>query len=245
MSKVSSTDVVILCGGLGKRLHSVAEGWPKPMVRISGRPFLDLLLNYLSQQGFQRFVLCTGYKKESIKKYCQAKTNRLQIEFSEEEEPLGTGGAIKRAAPLIHSDPFLVSNGDSFCEFNAVKFLEFHKEKGAIVSMAVTEIKGSDDYGVVCLDDSNRALSFSEKTRARGTQFVNAGIYLFQQEVLSLMPGMDIFSLEQDFFPEILGHSFYGYITNGPLIDIGTPGRYQKAKEYLKDFVGRVQEKTV
>lgn len=239
---VARTDIVILCGGLGKRLHPVAEQWPKSMATINQQPFLDLLLNYLSQQGFQRFVLCTGHKKEFIKKYYQRKKNRLQIEFSEEEEPLGTGGAIKKARPLIHSDPFLVLNGDSFCRFDALKFLEFHKRKGAIVSMVVTKIKESDDYGTIRLDSSSEIVSFSEKTKVQGTGFVNAGIYLFQQEVFSLMPDIGIFSLEQDFFPEIVGHSFYGYITDGPLIDIGTPERYQKAKESLRDGIKGILE---
>ncbi len=76
----------------------------------------------------------------------------------------------------------------------------------------------------------------------QGTGFVNAGIYLFQQEVFSLMPDIGIFSLEQDFFPEIVGHSFYGYITDGPLIDIGTPERYQKAKESLRDGIKGILE---
>ena len=237
MLAVDSIDVVILCGGLGKRLRSVMVDCPKAMVKIDGHPFLDILIGYLAQCGFQRFILCSGYKREFIKKYYQRKKNRLQIKFSEEEEPLGTGGAIKKAQPLIHSNPFLVVNGDSFCQFDALKFLEFHKEKGAVISMAVTESKKSDDYGNVILDGSNQIISFSENLNAEDSQFINAGVYLFQHEVFSLMPWINTFSLEQDFFPKIVGSAFYGYIIKGPLIDIGTSERYQKAKEYLKNDV--------
>ena len=222
-------DVIVLCGGLGKRLRSVISDRPKPMAEIGHRPFLDILIAYTSRYGFRRFILCLYYMKEVIKEYYRGKG----IIFSEEEEPLGTGGAIKKAEPLIKSSPFLVMNGDSFIPLDLNKFITFHSEKKAAVSIALAKAEKTEDYGAVRLGDDERIVNFSEKRKEKG--LVNAGVYLFKRNVLSLIPSSTNYSLEYDLFPRMVGKGLYGYQTDETLIDIGTPKGYKRAQEMFKD----------
>jgi NDP-sugar pyrophosphorylase family protein len=223
-------DVLILCGGLGKRLRSVVSDRPKPMAEVGNAPFLDLLINYTSSFGFKRFILCIGYKGDFIKDYYSRKSNSFEMLFSEERKLLGTAGAIKNAEKLIQSNPFLVMNGDSFCKIDLNEFFNFHNSKKAILSIALTEIKENIDCGFIILDSSGKIESFIEKGKVEGSSYVNAGIYLFQKEILSLIPQNKSYSLEYDLFPILANGRIYGYITKNELIDIGTPERYEKAK---------------
>lgn len=226
-------DVVILCGGLGKRLRTAVSDKPKPMAEINGRPFLDILIDYVASYGFQRFTLCTGFKSQFIKQYYQSKKGGITILVSEEKEQLGTGGAIKNAESLIQSNIFLVLNGDSFCQIKVQDFLSFHSRKKAVVSIVLTSIERAMDSGVVQLDEDQKIISFSEKTSVNETCLVNAGIYIFNRTVFGQMSPGKKFSLEYDFFPRILGKGIYGYITDERLFDIGTPEKLELARQHF------------
>jgi len=233
MLNPSKIDVVILCGGFGKRLQTIVKDIPKPMARIKHRPFLSILIDFIASYGFKRFILCTGYKADVIERYYKQKTNKLIIEFSREEKPLGTGGAIKNAENYIKSSPFLVANGDSFCEINLKEFVDFHFKKEALISIAVTNKDICDDYGTINIDDSHRIIEFNEKIKGYKNRLINAGFYLLQREAFSLMPEKINFSIERDFFPQIIKKNLYAFETQESVIDIGTPERYEKAKHLL------------
>ena len=161
---IKNTDVYILCGGFGKRLKSITKNSPKPMVKIGEKPFLDIIIDYMAGFGFRCFILGLGYKAEVFKKYYRDfKRKDLEIKFCEERTPLGTGGAVKKAKSLIKSNPFLVLNGDSFCKFNPLNFLKFHKKKKAIVSILLRKVLSGADYGRVKLDKAGRITDFNEK----------------------------------------------------------------------------------
>lgn len=224
-------DVVLLCGGLGTRLKTVVHDRPKPMAEINDRPFLDILIDYVSDYGFKRFILCAGYKGDVIRKYYETKNAQTVFLFSEEKEPLGTGGAIKNAEPLIQSNIFMVMNGDSFCNLNMYNFLDYHGSTKAFASIALAKKEKSVDCGVVRMDGQGRITGFHEKVETDDTSYVNAGVYLFSKEVLSLMPAHKNFSLELNFFPSLVQNKVvYGFFTDTQLIDIGTPERYELAK---------------
>lgn len=221
-------DVVILCGGLGSRLKSVVYDRPKVLAKIGDTTFLDILLDNLAKYEFKNIILCVGYMKEKIKAHFNSNKN-YNIKFSEEDETLGTGGALKKAKPLIKSNPFIVLNGDSVCNINFREFFEFHINKKGILSMVLARSKKVQDFGSVALNSSQRIMSFKEKAVCTNECLVNAGIYLMQKEVFSYMPDENHFSLEYDFFPELIHDNCYGFITESELIDIGTPERYEKA----------------
>lgn len=233
MLSLSKIDVVILCGGFGKRLQNVVKDIPKPMAKIKHRPFLSILIDFIVSYGFKRFILCTGYKADVIERYYKQKTNKLTIEFSREEKPLGTGGAIKNAENYIKSSPFLVANGDSFCKVNLKEFVDFHFRRDALISIAVTNVDVCDDYGVITVNNLQQIVKFNEKAKGYKNRLINAGFYLLKREAFLLMPEKNSFSIERDFFPKIIKRNLYAFETQESLIDIGTPERYEKAKHLL------------
>lgn len=232
---LNQIDVVILCGGKGERLQCVVKDRPKPMADVAGRPFLDILIEHLKGCGFRRFILCAGYKGEIIKDYYSKKPGPFEIITILEDDPLGTGGAIKNAEPTVKSNPFLVANGDSFCAIDYRDLVKFYYEKKAVYAIAVVKIEGNQDGGLVSLDSQDRVTAFDEKTESRGAGYVNAGVYLLDKKVFNEIKSGEKVSLECDVFPKLTRERFYGYSLDGGLTDIGTPDRYRKAQESLKN----------
>jgi len=250
MTNLREIDVVILCGGLGKRLTPVFKG-PKVLAKIREKTFLDILIDSLLMHGFKNIILSVGYLKEQIKNYFNYNYNKSHdclITFSEEEEPLGTGGALKKAKKRIISNPFMVVNGDSICKVNFRSFIEFHIEKKALISMVLVRSNTAQDYGSVSLDDLQKITDFNEKIAGKSDNLINAGIYLMKKDIFSYMPKQKKFSLEYELFPQIIKNRCYGFLTEGELIDIGTPERYEKAINLLKsdttDEIARRDEST-
>ena len=228
-------DTLILCGGRGTRLLPAVSDRPKALAEIKGRAFLDVLVDELVRNGLQRLVLCTGYGSDQIAAHYR---DRGDAEFviSDEDRPLGTGGAIVHALPVTRSDPFLIVNGDSFCRVNYADLLEFHRRNRALLTIVVTPPAGRDDTGSIRADSAGRIVEFAEKPahEDRGDHAVNAGIYVMQREVLDQTRRAGAFSLERELFPAVIrsGRCF-AFIASGPLIDIGTPERLQAAQEQI------------
>ena len=229
----SNIDVLILCGGFGTRLKGIIDDRPKPMADINSKPFLDILVEYVAGFGFKRFIFCIGYKGDFIRQYYREKNTNLQFMFQEEKEPLGTAGAVKNAEPIIQSDRFLVMNGDSMCEIDMKDLITFHIRKKGIASIVQTSIENPDDYGVIQLDRNQRVVSFSEKNCAGKKGFVNAGIYVFEKDILRGIPPEEKCSLEYQVFPGIIDRGVFGYRTDKRLIDIGTPQRLEMARKCI------------
>ena len=235
MSRLTNTDVVILCGGLGQRLRSVIGENQKVMAPVNNEPFLNVLLKDLAAQGGQRIILCTGYKADTVENYYRRNNLGLQIEFSPEEEPLGTGGAVKNARNLIKSNPFVVMNGDSFCPLDYKKFFQFFLTKKALLAIAIYKADAHKDFGLLTIDDQKVIKKFYEKAEVvQGAAYLNAGVYVGDQEIFKLMPKGRKFSLEQDFFPMLTDKSFFGFEVAKPFVDIGQPERFVQAEQLLK-----------
>ena len=230
-------DVFILCGGRGKRLKRLWRDAPKPMIKIGNRPFLEIIFDYLASFGFRRFILGTGYKADFVEDYYHNhKRPGLKILFSRESRPLDTGGAIKKARRLIKTDPFMVLNGDSFCKFNPLLMLEFHRQKKSLISILLRKVSGGKDFGEVKINNSYCIIKFNEKDSQAEKCLINAGVYIFSKDIFKLMPSQSKFSLEKDFFPKLTGKKIFGYPCQGFFIDIGTPQRYAQAERY---FLGK------
>jgi len=231
---MKNIDILILCGGLGKRLRPVVSDRPKSLAEINGIAFLDILIQYVASFDLKRFILCSGYMGETIRKHYQQTPGALEILFSQEKEPLGTGGAIKNAQSLIQSSPFLVLNGDSFCKFNLPDFYKFHLKKKAVLSVVLSKPGDDQNYGVVILDRKERIVKFNEKAKSVKGSRRSAGIYLMEKEIFQLMGRNKVFSLEHDLFPALAGKDCYGYCRKNDFIDIGTPQNLMKAPDFLK-----------
>lgn len=232
--KISKCDSVILCGGKGRRLQGVVSDVPKVMAQVNGRPFLDLIIEYLKSQHIEHIVLCTGYKADMVEEYYRSNDFGLTIDFSRENDPLGTGGALANARDIVLSDIFFVLNGDSFLSADLKAFFNFHKDKKSLASILVSEVENSKDFGSLTLDAGCQIVDFNEKKEKGGKRLVNAGIYCFNQAIFSCMPDKEAFSIETDLFPSLLGDRFYGFRVDEVFMDIGTPARYESAKQKFK-----------
>lgn len=230
---LSSTDIVILCGGLGTRLKGLFPNQPKALVRFGERTFLDILLNQLKQSGFKRFILCVGHLKEQIEEHCRRNYQDIEIIFSEEDAPLGTGGAIKKAQGYIKSNPFLVLNGDSLCRVDFKDLYNLHLSKDPLLTMVLSHPGSREDGGNVLISKDQRIIKFNEKTDKRVDSFISAGIYCLDQRIFSYLPKADSFSIENDVFPNVLSKKCFGFFSNSDVIDIGTIERYTAAVPIL------------
>ena len=228
--ELNKTDVLILCGGLGTRFQKVMSDRPKGLAPVGEKPLLELQIDDLVTQGAKRIILCVGHLHEQIVEYFKNRSD-VEMEFSVEETPLGTGGALKNAEPLLRSDPVFALNGDSLCQLSLEKFFHYHMAQHATCSLVLSETQTGQDYGNVSLDSGGRIQSFQEKISQFGIGLINAGIYLMQRETFALMPKILPFSLEYDFFPKLIqSHYCFGFPVDSQLLDIGTPERYNKAR---------------
>jgi NDP-sugar pyrophosphorylase family protein len=207
------------------------------MALISGTPFLQLLLDTLRSQGVGDVILGTGYMAEKIERYfgCGNKF-ALRIRYSREHEPLGTGGALKLAEPLI-SDPVLVLNGDSYVEWSLVPMLELFTAKDANIVVVLQAVADVTRYGSVALDPDGRITQFLEKGIRGGPGLINAGVYLLRKQIVRDLQAGTAISLEREVFPRLLDRGVYGLVCTGLFIDIGIPDDFKQAQTLLASRV--------
>jgi D-glycero-alpha-D-manno-heptose 1-phosphate guanylyltransferase len=223
---------LMLVGGLGTRLRSVVPSTPKVLASIGERSFLELLVRQLRAQGIRHLVMCTGYLADQIEsRFGDGRTWDVSIEYSKEEMPLGTAGAVKLAQRYLRDIPeFLVLNGDSFLEINFHNLMAFHRQHhGAVATVAVLAVEDASRYGTVHVDAEGRVTGFAEKTCSAAPGLVNGGIYIFNEAVLRRIPNGPA-SLERDVFPSLLDQGVYALEQRGMFIDIGTPADYARAQ---------------
>ena len=229
-------EAIILAGGLGTRLRKVIKYIPKPMADINSKPFLEYLLLYLEKQGIERVILAVAYKWEVIKKYFGGKYNDIEILYSIEDHPLGTGGAIRQAIDFAEGEDVFVFNGDTFFNIDLNKFFEFHKSKNSNLSLALRYVGNTDRYGIVKIDENFRIVAFLEKKLA-DEGLINAGNYLINKKFFLSFNLPRKFSFERDFLEKYYKtYSFYGFPFEAYFIDIGIPDDYERAKKDFRRF---------
>ena len=224
---------LLLAGGLGTRLRKIVSNRPKPMIFVANRPFLEYLILQLKRYSLTDIVLCTGHLGEQIREYFgDGGRWGVQITYSYEKRPLGTGGAIKLAERLIKEENFLVMNGDSFLDIDLNRLIEYHLTREALVTMALVEVEGPERYGAVEANENGEIKSFVEKGQGESTRpgLINGGIYVLNREIFKYIPEGTV-SLEKEVFPKLTGKRFYGMLVKGFFIDIGVPEDYKRLQE--------------
>jgi D-glycero-alpha-D-manno-heptose 1-phosphate guanylyltransferase len=223
---------VLLVGGLGTRLRSVVPSLPKTLASVGDKPFLELLVRQLCSQELRQLVMCTGYLAEQIQEVFQDGSDfGATIEYSKEAVPLGTAGALKLAQRYVQNESeVLVINGDTFLEIDLNEFILSHRKHGSLATMAVVPVENSSRYGTVQVGADGRILGFLEKTGQNVPGIINAGVYVFSNAALALIPQGPV-SLERDVFPLLMEQGFYAIEQRGMFIDIGTPEDYARAKK--------------
>ena len=224
---------ILLCGGMGTRLRSVVSDRPKPMADICGKPFLQYLLEMLRDKGITEVIFALGYMGEMIEEYFQdGSAFGLKISYSYEEEPLGTGGAIRNALPKILEEEVLVLNADTYFPMDYQGLYHFHQENDGDFSLATRAVPDISRYGAVRRDAAGRILAWNEKLEDGGQPLageINGGIYVMKKSLIAEIPeGKQ--SLEQDCIPKWLseGKRIFGLPFDGYFMDIGIPKDYQQ-----------------
>lgn len=233
-------EAIILCGGAGLRLRGVTGAAPKSLASIADRPFLELLLRQLHRHGVRRIVLAVGYQAEAIQTRLGDRAMGLQLAYSSESSPLGTGGAIANAMPLVESESPLVMNGDSYTGVDLTRFAAEHHQSRADASMVVIPLVGRTDCGSVIVNQNGTILQFEEKQSQPTSPYANAGIYILNRKLFQDIPAGTQLSLERELLPRWVaeGKHLRAFVHEGPCIDIGTPERYQSAQQMLADVEG-------
>ncbi len=227
-----SLDAVILCGGRGSRLQSVVSDRPKSMAMLRGRPFLEWQLLSLREIGVKNIVLCTGYMGLRIRDHFgDGGDFGMRIEYSDEKDARGTGGALRSARALFHSDPVLVLNGDSWCDIDMEKLIRFHEFQHAAGTLALTRVDHPERYGQVVLGHNQEVTGFSEKGKAEVPGWINAGMYVLSYPFVESIPEESCISLEHDVFPGWIEKGLFGYSGEHHFFDVGTPDSYAQAEQ--------------
>jgi mannose-1-phosphate guanylyltransferase len=231
---------LFLAGGKGLRLQPLTDNIPKPMLSIMNKPLLERTLVNLKKSGITEIIISSCYRSEYIEDYFgDGERFGIKIQYIVEETPLGTGGAIKKAEAQF-KDTFFVFNSDILSDIDLQKMLDNHKNKHAIASIAVTEVKDPSAYGVIDCDTDGYAVSFIEKPGQwqLSSNSINAGIYIFEPEIFNEIHINSLVSIERDVFPKLLekGHKIAVYKDGSYWIDIGTLEKYIQVHEDIMDM---------
>ena len=222
-------EAIVLAGGFGTRLRGVVDDVPKPLAPVAGRPFLAWLLDRLAQGGLRRCILATGYMAEKIEDRIGARWQGMEIVYSVESEPLGTGGAIRLAANRLQGDAVHVLNGDTWLEYAPTALEAAAMESGACLSVALARVDDGARYGAVEVD-GNKVAGFREKGPA-GPGWINAGCYFLGAGALADLPARTAYSFETAFLqPRVQSGDVAAFIGTAGFIDIGVPEDYARAQ---------------
>ena len=229
--------VVILCGGLGTRLQPVTEDCPKPLVPVDGTPFLAYLLEQLEEEGVDEIILSTGHLGEQIESFVDRTTWGPSIDCIREEEPLGTGGALRYVAQEADLDSFVAMNGDTLFDGSIKHLVQFHRRRDdATGSIALVQTDQPDRYGRVRFEASTGQIQgFDEKQSGiEDTVWINAGVYVLAPALWRSIEAGQKVSLEREVFPGWVDQGLYGCrFPDADFLDIGTPEDYRKADAWL------------
>jgi len=183
-------EAIILAGGQGKRLKPITDYVPKPLIPLDNIPIIEWQIKYLKKFGVDKIVICSGYKAQMIKNYFSVKNNLgLEIKFSNEKTPLGTGGAIKQAGNLIKNESFIVMNGDIITNIDLKKLL--------VTPNSIAAIELRTKFGIMDTRDA-KVIKFREKKEIPEV-WMNAGIYHLKKNVLKDLPKKG--DIEKTVFP--------------------------------------------
>ncbi|MFC9595566.1 sugar phosphate nucleotidyltransferase [Streptomyces sp. NPDC056944] len=236
------TEAILLVGGKGTRLRPLTVNTPKPMVPAAGVPFLTHQLARARAAGVEHIVLATSYLAEVFEPHFgDGSALGLSLEYVTEEEPLGTGGAIRNVASRLHSgpdEPVLIFNGDILTGLDIQALVETHSSSGADVSLHLTRVDDPRAFGLVPTDATGRVTAFLEKPQTPEeivTDQINAGAYVFRRSVIDTIPAGRPVSVERETFPELLssGAHLQGMVDSTYWLDLGTPQAFVRGSADL------------
>ena len=218
---------VIMVGGKGTRLRPLTETCPKPILPVLDRPCLDYLIESLAKGGITHIILACGYRSEQVPKAIGDGSDRgILIEYSYEDVPMGTAGAIKLLEDRL-DDVFVAANGDLFADIDVKEQVNEHFRSDACITIALTPVDNPCEFGIARVDETGRILEFKEKPKPEEvfSNLINAGVYVVNKSVLSLVPKGKMHDFSKDLVIELLGKGdrIQGHMINGLWKDVGRP----------------------
>ncbi len=235
---------IVLVGGRGTRLLPLTDSLPKPLLPIALRPLLGHVIERLAEAGVDEVVLSLGYRPDDfVEQFPGGEWRNVRLRYAVEPEPLGTGGGIRYAAELAGvDDTFFVVNGDVIASGSLRPLLECHRDRGALATVALTEVADPSAFGIVDSADDGRVRAFVEKP-AQGTapsNLANVGAYVLEAATLASFPD-GASSIERDVFPVLAGAgTLYSAVIPGTWVDAGTLDGYLTANLGALDRDSRV-----
>ncbi len=231
---------IMMAGGKGTRLRPLTLVRPKPMIPLVNKPIIEYTVNMLKKSGFNDIIMTLNYMSTNIKKYFKDGSDfGMDIRYSVEKWPLGTGGSVKKTEKYI-DDTFMVVSGDVLTDVNFNDVVKYHKEKGAIATMVLTEVEDPTHFGIAVMDKDHKITEYLEKPSPEEafSKVANTGIYIFEPEIFDFFDDKEKeVDFSKDIFPEVIKQDagIYGYVFDGYWNDIGRPETYLEATYDILD----------
>lgn len=231
---------IILAGGLGTRLRPLTNDTPKPLLPVKGKPIIEHAILNFKKHGIREIILSIGHLSDKIKNYFGTGAKwGVNLEYCIEDQPLGTGGALKKAAQGI-GETFVAINGDNLADFDWVAAIATHKKSGAQITLSLFPVEDVTQYGIAQLADG-KILKFIEKPKKEEapSNFNNAGGYVLEPAVLDILPE-GVSSIERDCFEKLAGSGVVvAHIHAGQWYPTDTIEKYQRAdRGFVSDDSG-------
>jgi len=225
---------VVLVGGEGTRLRPLTLTRPKQMLPVGRVPMIERVLEWLAAHGVSQAVLSLGYRPDAfLAAYPEGRFAGVELIYAVEDTPLDTAGAVRFAASVGEvAETFVVVNGDVLTDLDIGALVDFHRQRGAAATIALTPVRDPSAFGVVPTDHSGRVTAFIEKPSpgSAPTNLINAGTYVLEAEVLKRIPEGRRVSIERETFPALVAEaSLYAMASEADWVDAGTPASYLAA----------------
>jgi len=231
---MSKYKAMVLAAGLGTRLRPLTDLISKPMAPIVNRPVMEHIIRLLVEHNFTDIVCNLHWYPDEIRNYFGDGSKwGISIVYSYEKKLLGTAGGVKNVEDFFKDNTFLVISGDALTDINLTDAARFHKKKGGVATLILTEVEDTSQYGVVLLDIDDRIKGFQEKPLSgeAKSNLANSGIYFFQKEIFNYLPKRGKFcDFGKELFPNLLGKNvlYYGYRHHQYWNDVGNLDQYQQ-----------------
>jgi NDP-sugar pyrophosphorylase family protein len=232
------TRAIILAGGQGSRLRPLTDWRPKPLLPVANVPMLEHIIQRMCDAGIKKIALATGYKAAAFQELIgDGKQFGVEIKHIEENEPLGSGGAIRFVAeqlPEYSQEPFVVSTADVLNDVNLESALQFHRQKSAAATIVCARVVNPEGFGICEMDEDGRLQKFLEKPKPHETssRWANIALWILEPQLLQCLP-QSFNRVEEELFPQLIRESaaVYAFCHEGYWLDVGTRERYLQAQQ--------------
>lgn len=232
-------ELIILAGGFGTRLKSVVSHLPKSLAPVNGKPFLNYAIEHYRSQGIKKFIFALGYMHEAFDDFFSGYLSSSEYFVSVENQPMGTGGAIKLAGRYVENEHVFIANGDTLFCVDLESLSSLHLSNEADCSLALKRMTDFNRFGTVAINGNNRIIDFKEKEYC-AAGLINGGLYLLNMKRYNEENLAGKFSFENDYLQKYYRkRKFYGMVADEYFIDIGIPEDFQRAPGEIKNLLSK------